>query len=80
MAIRRVGPGLPVLLAYMDHDFFWPSDKQAAETKYWMANCGCDVEAWTQSGTGHAFVAHRSMPTFTSKVVAWLASKGLAAM
>jgi pimeloyl-ACP methyl ester carboxylesterase len=76
-AIQRVGPGLPVLLAWVDHDFFFP---EGDETQYWRAHCGCDVESWTQLHSGHAFVAHRTMPTFTSKVVAWLASKGLAAM
>jgi pimeloyl-ACP methyl ester carboxylesterase len=73
-AITQVGPGLPVLLAWMDHDFFFPDN---GETDYWKAHCGCDVESWTQAGSGHAFVAHRSMPTFTTEVVTWLASKGL---
>ena len=78
-ADQRVGPGLPVLLAWEDHDFFFPNDRQTAETQYWMAHCGCDVQSWTESATGHAFTAHLSMPTFTSQVLAWLASKGLAA-
>lgn len=78
-AITRVGPGIPVLLAFEDRDFFFPADKNAEEVQYWTAHCGCDVESWTQQGTGHAFIAHTSMPTFTSKVVTWLGSKGLGA-
>ena len=77
-AITRVGPGLPVLLAFEDRDFFFPADRNAAEVQYWSAHCGCDVESWTQTGTGHFLSAHNSMPTFTAKVVSWLASKGLA--
>jgi hypothetical protein len=64
-----------VLLAWADHDFFFP---ESSETDYWKGHCGCDVESWTQPDSGHAFVAHRSMPTFTTEVVTWLASKGLA--
>jgi pimeloyl-ACP methyl ester carboxylesterase len=78
-AITRVGSGIPVLLAFEDRDFFFPMDKNAEEFEYWRAHCGCDVEWWTQQDTGHALIAHKSMPTLTSKVVAWLASKGLAA-
>src|SRR5205085_2423546 len=72
--IARVGPGLPVLLAWVDHDFFFPENGEAA---YWHTHCGCDVQSWTQSDSGHAFVGHRSMPTFTTEVVRWLGSKGL---
>jgi hypothetical protein len=78
-AIARVGPGLPVLLAYEDRDFFFDQDSNAAETAYWTGHCGCDVSSWTQAQTGHALIAHRSMPTFVSEVLAWLASKGLGA-
>lgn len=77
-AISRVGPGIPVLLAFQDRDFFFSADNYANEVRYWKTHCGCDVESWTQQATGHALIAHRSMPTFTSKVVAWLGSKGLA--
>ena len=56
---------------------FFPPDRNAREVEYWTAHCGCDVESWTQQGTGHALIAHMSMPTFTSKVVTWLGSKGL---
>jgi pimeloyl-ACP methyl ester carboxylesterase len=78
-AITQVGPHVPVLLAFEDRDFFFPADKNAQEVEYWKAHCGCDVESWTQQGTGHALIAHTSMPTFTSKVAAWLESKGLGA-
>lgn len=77
-AISRVGPDIPVLLAFADRDFFFSANDYANEVGYWKAHCGCDVESWTQQATGHALIAHRSMPTFTSKVVAWLRSKGLA--
>jgi pimeloyl-ACP methyl ester carboxylesterase len=76
LAIDRVGPGLPVLLAWADHDFFFP---EGGETRYWKVHCGCDVETWTQRESGHAFVAHKSMPTFTAAVVDWLFSRGLGA-
>jgi pimeloyl-ACP methyl ester carboxylesterase len=76
-AIHQVGAGIPVLLAWEDHDFFFPESTARSETAYWKAHCGCDVESWTQQDTGHALVAHRSMPTFTTEVVAWLARKGL---
>jgi pimeloyl-ACP methyl ester carboxylesterase len=79
LAIPRVGPGLPVLLAWEDHDFFFSDDRQAAETQYWITHCGCDVQSWTESATGHAFIAHLSMPTFTAEVVSWLTAKGLRA-
>ena len=78
-AITRVGPGLPVLLAWEDHDFFFSDDRQGAETQYWTTYCGCDVQSWTEAATGHAFIAHLSMPTFIAKVQSWLASEGLAA-
>lgn len=76
-SITRVGPGLPVLLAYEDRDFFFPQDRNAAETRYWMQHCGCEVESWTQPDSGHALVAHRSMRDFTTEVVRWLRAKGL---
>ena len=76
-AIHDVGPHLPVLLAWADPDFFVRPDSRANETMYWSAHCGCDVESWIQPATGHAFVAHESMPTFTTKVVTWLTAKGL---
>ena len=71
--------GLPILLAWEDHDFFFTSDEMAAEHHYWLDHCGCDVQSWTQPDTGHAFIAHLSMPAFTSELVSWLTSKGLAA-
>jgi hypothetical protein len=74
MAIERVGPTVPVLLAWVDHDFFFP---EGDETAYWRNHCGCDVASWTQPHSGHAFVAHVSMPGFVSEVLTWLASKGL---
>ena len=76
-AIPRTGPGLPVLLVFMDHDEPIPTENAEAEFAYWKAVCGCDVETWTQADAGHAGTAHRSMPTFTAKVVSWLTSKGL---
>ena len=76
-AITRVGPGLPVLLAYEEPDFFFDRDKNAAETAYWTTHCACDVSSWTQADTGHALVAHRSMPRFVAEVVTWLGSRGL---
>lgn len=79
-AIPRVGPGLPVLLVFADHDFLFTPDESAAEFGYWKSHCGCDVETWTQADSGHALAAHRSMPTFTAKVVDWLAAKGLGAV
>lgn len=79
VAIARVGPDIPVLLAFEDRDFFFPTDRNTEEFEYWKAHCGCDVESWTQERTGHALIAHRSMPSFTSKIVAWLASRGLPA-
>lgn len=78
-AIRQVGPNIPVLLAFEDPDWFFPADKNAQETDYWMSHCGCDIESWTQTETGHALFAHTTMPTYTSKVVTWLESKGLGA-
>ena len=77
-AIKEVGPDIPILLAFEDPDFFFPSDKNAEEFKYWQENCGCDVEAWTQAETGHGLFVHTTMPAFTSKVIDWLNSKGLA--
>ena len=68
--------GSPVLMAWADHDFFFP---EGNETQYWKAHCSCDVETWTQRESGHAFVAHKSMPTFTAAVVDWLSSRGLGA-
>jgi len=68
-AITRVGPDIPVLLAFEDHDFFFPPDKDAEEFRYWQAHCGCDVESWTQPETGHALYAHRSMPAFTDRSI-----------
>lgn len=78
-AITRVGPGLPVLLVFADHDFLFPPDRATAEFDYWSAHYRCDVQNWTQSDSGHAVAAHTSMPSFTAKVTSWLASKGLAA-
>jgi hypothetical protein len=75
-AIARVGPRIPALLAFEERDFFFPMGKNSAEVRYWKAHCGCDVESWVQRDTGHALIAHRSMPTLTSKVVAWLGTKG----
>jgi pimeloyl-ACP methyl ester carboxylesterase len=77
-AIKQVGPDIPILLAFQDPDFFFSSDKNAGESTYWQQNCGCDVEAWTQAQTGHGLWMHTTMPAFTSKVVDWLGSKGLA--
>lgn len=77
-AIKQVGPDIPILLVFQDPDFFFSPDKNAEETTYWQQNCGCDVEAWTQAQTGHGLWMHTTMPGFTSKVIAWLHSKGLA--
>jgi pimeloyl-ACP methyl ester carboxylesterase len=77
-AIKQVGPDIPILLAFQDPDFFFPSHKNAEELNYWQGNCGCDVEAWTQAETGHGFWMHTTMPAFTSKIIDWLGSKGLA--
>lgn len=79
VAIGRVGPGLPVLLAWEDHDFFFSADSESAEDSYWKAHCRCDVHSWVQPETGHAFIAHRSMPSFVAEVVRWLGSRGLGA-
>jgi pimeloyl-ACP methyl ester carboxylesterase len=75
-AIQRVEPDLPVLLAWMDHDFFFP---ESDETQYWVTHCGCDLTSWTQPDSGHAFVAHRSTAAFVAEIRTWLASKGLGA-
>ena len=75
--IRQVGSRLPVLLTWAREDFPVPQGAQDAETRYWIENCGCDVESWTQEDAGHAFQVHLSMPTFTDEVVSWLHSRGL---
>lgn len=76
-AIPAVGRGTPVLLAFGDHDVVFPPDKALAEYAYWKGACGCDVELWTAKNAGHALAAHRSMTAYTTKVVKWLAAKGL---
>jgi pimeloyl-ACP methyl ester carboxylesterase len=75
--IPGTGPSIPVLLVFNDHDQPFPTENTAAEFAYWQAACGCDVETWTQADAGHAPTAHRTMPTFTAKLVSWLTSKGL---
>lgn len=75
--IPLTGPGLPVLLVFNDHDEPFPTENAEGEVAYWRATCGCDVSTWTQADAGHAPTAHRTMPTFTAKVVSWLSTKGL---
>ena len=76
-SIAQVGPGIPILLVYADHDEPFPKANTDLEYAYWQQFCGCDVETWTQKDAGHAPAAHRTMPTFTAKVVDWLAAKNL---
>ena len=74
---RQVASSVPVLLAWPEHDRLFPVEYREAENRHWRRHCGCDVTTWTQPDAGHGFQAHRSMPSFTDKVVSWLASKGL---
>lgn len=78
-ATARVGPDLPVLLVFADHDAVFPPDKAAAEFEYWKRHCGCDVELFAPADAGHAIAAHRAMPDYTHAIVSWLNSKGLGA-
>jgi pimeloyl-ACP methyl ester carboxylesterase len=77
-ATAMVGPDLPVLLVFPDHDAVFPPDRAAAEFAYWKRNCGCDVEFYAPPDAGHAVAAHTAMAEYTRTIVAWLASKGLA--
>jgi len=76
--ITRTGPDIPVLLAWADHDAIVTPDLQATYSVFWRDHCGCDVETWSQAGAGHAFMWHRSLPTFIDRVESWLAAKGIA--
>lgn len=75
--IRQVGPDIPVLIVWPEFDSGFRQQDRDAEDRHWREHCGCDVTSWTASDAGHAFQVHRSMPTFTDKVVTWLHSKGL---
>jgi dienelactone hydrolase len=59
--IRKTGK-IPVLLAGADHDTIMPGDANALELSAWQENCRCDVSQFVLTDTGHAFMAHRSLP------------------
>jgi len=69
--IERTGK-IPVLLAGADHDAVMPANANALELSGWQENCRCDVSQFTLESTGHAFMAHRSLTTWTANVVRWL--------
>jgi pimeloyl-ACP methyl ester carboxylesterase len=73
--IRKIGPGIPVLLTSGDHDMIVPPSNAKAEFAYYKANCGCDVSQLILPATGHLFMAHKSLPLWIDYVVDWLRSR-----
>lgn len=50
----------------------------AEEAAAWRSHCPeCDVSKFVLPNTGHLFMAHKSMPVWTQKVVGWLRSRGI---
>jgi pimeloyl-ACP methyl ester carboxylesterase len=63
---------IPVLLAGADHDGIMPGDANALELSGWREHCGCSVSQFILKNTGHAFMAHTSLPTWVANVTRWL--------
>lgn len=77
MSIYTVPDGLPILNVTADHDALFTAENMKLQDLDFQLLTRADFEAWTQPDAGHAPAWHRSMPTFTAKVVDWLTSKGL---
>jgi hypothetical protein len=69
--VQRTG-NIPVLLADADHDAVMPGNANALELSAWQENCHCRVSQFSLKDTGHAFMGHPSLETWTTKVVTWL--------
>jgi pimeloyl-ACP methyl ester carboxylesterase len=69
---------IPILLAGADHDAVMPGKANALELSAWQEHCPkCDVSQFILKTTGHAFMFHKSMSTWTTKVVSWLRRRGI---
>lgn len=77
LSISSVPDGLPILNVWADHDAAFDSTNQTLEDTALRDLTHADFESWTQTDAGHAPAVHRTMPTFTAKVINWLTSKGL---
>ncbi|HLE48196.1 MAG TPA: alpha/beta fold hydrolase [Candidatus Thermoplasmatota archaeon] len=84
--VPNVPAKVAVLLTWADESFvFKPAndqlpDSRRAEYDYWKANCPCaeKVETWTQEKAGHAMHMHKTAPTWTTRVLEFLDTNGLA--
>jgi pimeloyl-ACP methyl ester carboxylesterase len=63
--IRKTGD-IPVLHADADHDVIMPGKANALELSGWQENCRCRVSQFILKNTGHAFMFHRSLTTWTT--------------
>jgi pimeloyl-ACP methyl ester carboxylesterase len=77
VAISRIGPGTPVLLAAGDHDTTAPPEKVSADFEYYKAHCGCDVSRYTIPSSGHLWQVHAALPQVVNEFVQWLTSHGV---
>ncbi len=77
VAISRIGPGTPVLLASGDHDTTAPPPDARADYEFYKANCGCDVQQHIIPQAGHLYQAHASLADTVDVFVRWLSAKGL---
>lgn len=68
---------IPVLLAGTDHDAVMPGNANMLEYSAWRERCSCDVSHFILNNTGHAFMAHQSLPSWITHVTTWLRTKDL---
>jgi hypothetical protein len=55
-----------------------PGRANELELSAWQETCPkCGVSQFILTDTGHAFMFHRSMTTWTTNVVEWLRSHGI---
>ena len=55
-----------------DHDAIMPADANALERSGWQENCRCDASQFVLKDTGHAFMGHQSLSSWTTHVIRWL--------
>lgn len=76
-SIYAIPDGLPILNVTADRDALFTAEYMKLQDLDFQYLTHADFEAWTQHDAGHAPAWHRSMPTFTRKVVDWLSGKGI---
>jgi len=75
--IPKIGPRIPVLLTSGAQDTTDPPQAAHNDFAYYRSHCHCNVSQYVLPNTGHLFMAHRSLPAWIQRVVAFLSAHHL---